>query len=66
MCLTIPVQIKKINGQKAEINDGRQINIAVLDGLEIGDWVLANADLAVSKITAREAEEIKNIFENKK
>ena len=65
MCLTIPVQIKKINGQKARVSDGRCINIALLDGLKAGDWVLVNADLAVDKITAQEAREINEIFANK-
>ncbi|MFA4871963.1 MAG: HypC/HybG/HupF family hydrogenase formation chaperone [Patescibacteria group bacterium] len=60
MCLTKPVQIKKINGRKAELSDGRQVNIALIGKVKTGDWVLANADLAVKKITAKEAAEINN------
>ncbi|MFH1172952.1 MAG: HypC/HybG/HupF family hydrogenase formation chaperone [bacterium] len=66
MCLTIPVKIKKIDGLRAELVDGRQVNIALLKNLKVGDWVLANADLAVSQITAQEAEEINNILKKKK
>ncbi len=62
MCLTLPVRIKKIKGQKAELADGRKINIALLKKIKKGDWVLANADLAVSIITAKEAREINNYF----
>lgn len=74
MCLTTPHKIKKVNGHKAELNDGRIVDISLLlmdkAGLprrtpnavrgKAGDWVLANADLAVSKITAAEAKEINN------
>lgn len=60
MCLTTPRKIKKIKGQSAELADGRKINIALIKKAKAGDWVLANADLAVSKITARAAKEINN------
>lgn len=77
MCLTTPHKIKKINGHKAELNNGRIVDISLLlmdkAGLpaearssaslgraKAGDWVLTNADLAVSKITAAEAKEIIN------
>ena len=56
----MPVQIKKIKGTAAELADGRRINIAFAGKVKKGDWVLANADLALSKISAKEASEIKN------
>lgn len=62
MCLTVPYQIKKISNGQAELSDGRKVKIAMISDLKIGDWVLANADLAVSKITANEAKEINNYF----
>ena len=63
MCLTVPVKIKKINGTKAELADGRTIDVALIAKPRIGDWILANADLGLKKISAREAKEIKNYFE---
>lgn len=66
MCLTTPVKVKKVNGLKAELADGRKVSIAFAGKLKKGDWVLANADLAVSKITAKEAKEINNIFSKSK
>ena len=62
MCLTIPVQIKKIDGVEAEVTDGRKINIAMAGKVKKGDWVLANANLGLSKISAKEAKEINNYF----
>lgn len=59
MCLTTPKKIKKVSGQSAELNDGRKVNIALINRAKKGDWVLTNADLALSKITAKEAKEIR-------
>lgn len=63
MCLTLPFKIRKIQGNRAELSDGRNVNIAGIENLVVGDWVLANADLAVSKVSEKEAEEIKNYFQ---
>lgn len=62
MCLTTPVKIKKVNGQTAELADGRRINIALVDKVKKGDWILVNANLAVSKISKKEANEINGYF----
>ena len=62
MCLTMPVQIKKVKGLKAELADGRKVNLAFSGKLKKGDWVLANANLAVAKISTKEAKEIKDYF----
>ena len=62
MCLTTPVKIKKVLGSKAELIDGRKVNIALVKDAKKGDWVLTNADLAVQQLTAQEAKEIKNYF----
>jgi len=62
MCLTVPVQIKKVKGTEAELADGRKINIALAGQVKKGDWVLANANLGLSKISVKEAKEINNYF----
>jgi hydrogenase maturation factor len=62
MCLTTPVQIKKVKGSQAELADGRKVNIAFAGKVKKDDWVLANANLAVAKISNTEAKEIKNYF----
>ena len=62
MCLTIPVKIKKVNGAEAELEDGRKVNIALIKDSKKGDWILTNANLGLSKISAKEAKEINNYF----
>ena len=58
MCLTKPAQIKKVKGEAAELFDGRHVNIAFAGKVKKNDWVLANANLAVAKISDKEAKEI--------
>ena len=62
MCLTIPLKIKAIKKTRAQLTDGREVNIALINSPRVGDWVLANADLAVSKITESEAKEINSLL----
>lgn len=62
MCLTTPFKVEKVMGDKAQLSDGRIVNIAIISGIKAGDWVLANADIAVSQISAKEAKQINQYF----
>ncbi|MDO8669199.1 MAG: HypC/HybG/HupF family hydrogenase formation chaperone [Candidatus Buchananbacteria bacterium] len=60
MCLTIPLQIRSIEKTMANLSDGRQVSLALIKNPQPGDWVLTNADLAISKVSEEEAKEINN------
>lgn len=66
MCLTLPAQIISLDGgltAKVDLSGNeRQVRLAFSDLVSAGDWVLINADLAVAKISAQEAQEINNYF----
>ena len=64
MCLTIPQKVQKIEDNVVYIDDKkpRKVKIGFSETVKKGDWVLVNADLAVSKVTEKEAEEINNLF----
>jgi hydrogenase maturation factor len=62
MCLTVPLKIKQVKGQTARLSDGREVNIVFTDKVKKNDWVLTNANLAVAKISDKEAKEIKNYY----
>jgi hydrogenase maturation factor len=65
MCLTLPVKVIKKSGMVLTVQDGarsRQINGALLAKCKVGDWVLANADLALNKISALEAKKINQLI----
>ncbi|MBT5337674.1 HypC/HybG/HupF family hydrogenase formation chaperone [Candidatus Falkowbacteria bacterium] len=66
MCLTIPHKIIRLNDQVAIVKTAKQgekqVSVAALSDLKIGDWVLVNANIAVQKIDAAEAKEINKML----
>jgi biotin synthase len=66
LCLTIPAKVIQINGNKAVIlRDGakKTIDTRTVDGLKVGDWVLYISDIAVQKVSAKDAKEILELLE---
>jgi len=60
MCLAIPLKIKSIKGHFAQAQiDGlkRTVNIDMVSGLKIGDYVLVHAGFAIQKIDPDKARE---------
>jgi len=60
MCLAIPMQVKKIKGEFAEVETGRlrrQINIQMLPQVKIGDYVIVHAGFAIQKVNPKMAKE---------
>jgi hydrogenase expression/formation protein HypC len=63
MCLAIPGKIIEIvdsENQIAKVEVGgvrRNVNVSMVDGLSIGDFVLIHVGFAMSRIDEREAEE---------
>ena len=61
MCLAIPAKIIKITKTKANVKQmsvAKEINISILPGLKLGDYVIIQGGMAVQKIPKKEAEEI--------
>lgn len=53
MCLAMPAEIIKIDGDTATVNvDGTQmpVSLAFLEGVETGDFVVVHVGYALSKI----------------
>jgi hydrogenase expression/formation protein HypC len=58
MCLAIPMQIKEIQGEFAQVETAKlkkTINIVMLPKLKIGDYVLVHAGFAIQRIDAQKA-----------
>ena len=58
MCLAIPGKVKKVDGQKAELKDGKKIDISLVQNLKPGDYLLVHEHLAINKISKSEADQI--------
>ncbi len=60
MCLAIPMKIKSIQGDFAEVETGRltrKVNIKMLSGIKIGDYCLVHAGFAIQKVDPARAKE---------
>ncbi|MCY0964834.1 HypC/HybG/HupF family hydrogenase formation chaperone [Parathalassolituus penaei] len=59
MCLAIPVQIEQIHDEFSAIaNIGglkKEINIALVDDLQVGDYVILHVGFALKKLDEEEA-----------
>ncbi len=62
MCLAVPAQVVEIvdeENQIAKVDIGgvrRNISVALLDDVKIGDWVLVHVGFAIQKVDEEEAE----------
>jgi len=59
MCLGVPMQVKSIEDEVAVCEiDGvqREASLMMLDGVQVGDYVLIHAGFAIEKINEAEAQ----------
>jgi hydrogenase expression/formation protein HypC len=60
MCLSVPMKVVEIQGQKgiAEIGGmSREVDLRFLSPVEVGDYVIVHAGFALQKLDQKEAEE---------
>jgi hydrogenase expression/formation protein HypC len=58
MCLGIPMKVKKINDDFAEVESGRlrrRINIQMLPHIKVGDYVIVHAGFAIERLDPKKA-----------
>lgn len=58
MCLATPVKIKKIENNRALLENGQEVDVSLVDSPSPGEWLLCHADLAINKVEEKEAKEI--------
>jgi len=66
MCLGIPMKIKSINGEFAEVEAGRlmrTINIQLLASIKVGDYVIVHAGFAIQKVDPQKAAQTLRILD---
>jgi hydrogenase expression/formation protein HypC len=60
MCLSVPAEIIEINGDRAKVSVGGvfyEAGLDLLDGVEIGDYVLLHSGFAIQVLDRQAAEE---------
>jgi len=66
MCLAIPLKIKKIDGDFAQVESAgllRNVNIQMLKDLKVGDYVMVHAGFAIEKIDEKQAKKTLKIID---
>ncbi len=66
MCLSVPAQIIKVEGNMADVSVGGTIfraGIQMIDNPRTGDYVLLHAGFAIEKISEKDALETLRIIE---
>jgi len=61
MCLSRPVKVLKLNNKKAKVGFGKvksEVDISLLKNIKVGDWLLVTQNLAINKISQKEARNI--------
>jgi hydrogenase expression/formation protein HypC len=66
MCLAIPVRVVELLRDEAAIVDlsgiRKEISLALVDGVQIGDYVILHVGYALAKLDAEEAERTLELF----
>lgn len=65
MCLTKPNKIISLKGDIAlveSLGKKREVSLALVPGVSVGDWILVQANLAIAKVSAREAKAINKLI----
>ncbi len=62
MCLAVPSKVVEIDeafktGRVDHLGARIKVNLALLDDVKIGDWVIVHAGFAISKLDEADAEE---------
>ncbi|TVT76639.1 MAG: HypC/HybG/HupF family hydrogenase formation chaperone [Denitromonas halophila] len=67
MCLAIPARIvEKLDGDAARVDLGgvrKEISLALVDGAEVGDYVIVHVGYALSRLDPEEAAKTLALFE---
>ena len=60
MCLAVPMKVVEIKGNTAIVEQegvSREARIDFIQGIEVGDYVLIHAGIAIERVRTEEAEE---------
>lgn len=58
MCLTVPRQVVEVKGDNYQLQDGRWVK-SLVGSLKPGEMVLAQANLAIERISSTQAKSMK-------
>ncbi len=66
MCLGVPLRLVEINGDTGVIESGgvrRKVNLSLVEGARVGDYVIVHAGFAITLMNEKEALESLKILQ---
>lgn len=67
MCLAIPVRVTRLlDGDRAQVDIagvGKEVSLALVDGVAVGDYVILHVGYALSRLDPEEAQETLRLFD---
>ncbi|WXG42588.1 MAG: HypC/HybG/HupF family hydrogenase formation chaperone [Promethearchaeati archaeon SRVP18_Atabeyarchaeia-1] len=67
MCLAIPARVLEVKGDSAKVDFGngtvRAVNVALLDNVRVGQYVIVHAGFAIQVMDEREAKKTLDLWE---
>ena len=66
MCLAVPLKVVEIKGDRAWVDLGggrKEISLALVEGVKVGEYVIVHAGFAIQKLSKEEEEETLKIIE---
>ncbi len=65
MCLALPAEVVAVEGERATVSLGgvrKEVSLALLDGVAVGDFVLVHVGYALEKVDPEEARRTLALF----
>jgi hydrogenase expression/formation protein HypC len=66
MCLAIPAKVLEVKGDSARVDFGngtiRTVNVALLDGVRVGQYVIVHAGFAIQVMDKSEAKKTLDVW----
>ena len=56
MCFALPLKVVSSSIKNAIMEDGRKVDISIIGSAKKGEWLLVKTNLAVEKLTKKEAQ----------
>jgi hydrogenase expression/formation protein HypC len=65
MCLAIPMKVVSVTGSLAQVEEAgvrRQVRVDLVEGVQVGDYVIVHAGVAIDRLDPAEAEDTRRLF----
>ncbi len=62
MCLAVPRKVEKVNGKRALMQDGREVDLTLVGKVKKGDMLIVSANMAVDKLSPKATRLMKKVM----